>query len=179
MLLQHRGGSDLSLPDLIYKAGLNCLSWRFPQEAPWFAKVTLWSRSGSPWPLLPGWLVSISSYLNKDFQIIPNTATTPHTLSMKCVKLQKSLIATTYYKSWMWRKILTTKERGLTPSSSCSVDPHFCVTILSKLLTLALSYCQSKISNSTPKILRHFIFNLISTVTKYTLGNLFKDFFLC
>jgi hypothetical protein len=53
--LQHSGGSDLSLPDLFYWAGLNCSSWRAPQKAPWLAVLSLWPRSGSPWPLLTGW----------------------------------------------------------------------------------------------------------------------------
>ena len=52
------------------------------------------------------------------------------------------------------------------PSSSFPVDPDFCVTTSFQILTLALSYCQSDISNPSTKISRHFIFNLKSTMKK-------------
>ncbi len=77
--LQHSGGSDLSLPDLFYWAGLNCPSWRAPQEAPWLAVLSLWPRSGSPWPLLTGWSLS----LYNDFQI-QQQQLTPHIAAEMC-----------------------------------------------------------------------------------------------
>jgi hypothetical protein len=84
-----------------------------------------------------------------------------------------------FYNSWKWWKTLVTKEGWPPPPSSFPVDPDFCVTTSFQLLTLALSYCQSDISNPSTKISRHFIFNLKSTMTKNILSDLFKDSFLC